>query len=695
MGSFDLLFGLPQPARRRLRAAAFLAVLAVAGFVRFDGLGEPSLWLDEILHVEKTREAAARLNAGEPSEWLAALRIDRENGPLYYGTQLLSQSFFSDPEDTEFAARWIPALAGVVAVAALYFAVLWASRSGALAIAAMALLAVAPLHVDYSREGRPYSAVILAVVLMLMLAFAPRRRWVVPAVYLLAFATACLGAVAAPVLISLVPVGALSWLLRRHSLFPKWAWRRDLHLAVASGLAMLLMAFLFPNVHGLNKMTGTAVEKTVHGGDVDFASPLAAQSLDRLLTSLTTSGLDSSSAGALSFVMLALALWGAARWTLHDSTAAVWLVGLCLLPIACWLALLYHFGHWYNVRYTSAGLPAFLTLVAYGILDAAGMLWLVTSRLFWRFHPSLIPSATVGGALLTLLVPNWAASRTEPWQKPDWRGAAQLIDALGGRAAGAAAEPVIARDDWSEVCLRFYLRDRSVEVYGVDYEVDVARDLARRHPRGWVASAGYGIGDWFDPFTRGLDVVLRRPKANLRLYRYPDFASIHWENLQNASLDARALIERFVEAPEKQDFTVEEFLLGAGWSSPETDPSSGMTFRWAAAEWAETALAAAECTGETRALRLRAMPFPGRDRPAQTLTVRVNGTGLATVSLEPGWNELILPAYDSGGLVDVVVFEFGWLQSPRDVDPASQDGRRLAVAFDFVESVCASDTKNT
>jgi hypothetical protein len=87
----------------------------------------------------------------------------------------------------------------------------------------------------------------------------------------------------------------------------------------------------------------------------------------------------------------------------------------------------------------------------------------------------------------------------------------------------------------------------------------------------------------------------------------------------------------------------------------------------------------------SRRLRLRAMPFPGKDRPAQTVSVQVNGAALATVSLEPGWNELALPAYRSRQAVDVVVFEFGWAQSPREVDPATGDGRKLTVAFDFVE----------
>ena len=683
MRTIDFLFGLPQPARRRLRAAAFLALLAVAAFARFDGLGEPSLWLDEILHVEQARSAAAAMD-GEPwTRWPSALTLDKENGPLYYAGQVVSLSLFADEGEgsgpiegrVEAAARLMPALAGVAAVAALFFVVLRATGSGALALVAMALLAVAPLHVDYSREGRPYAAVMLAAMLMVLLGFAPRRRWVVPAVYLLAAATAGLGAVAAPVLASFIAVGALSRWLRKRSLYRKWHWQRDLHLAVACGLGLLLMTQLFPTVPGLSEMSGTVTEAPDHGEDLSFASPISVRSFDRLLTSLTTSGLDSSSASWLSFVVLAFGLWGAARWTLHDSTSALWLVGLCVLPIAGWFVLLQHFDHWYNVRYTSAALPAFLALVAYGLVDAADALSLWTGRFFWKLHMAALPAAFLGGVLLTILAPNWAASRTEPWQKPDWRGAAELIALL---SEPDEPDPVIARDDWAGTCLRFYLQPHDVPVVPVNYDLDAARALSRQHPSAWVAAAGYREGPWFEPLLRGLDPVLRAGRANFRLFRFPGFGSIPWRAIRPDDGERLAVCWRasvsWTRTPRPAGVrarrgAARRRLVGTGDRPGGHDVSLGGV----AAGGAGARSAGRVGGGSSPAPALHALSRP--DRPPQTISARVNGQALPPCRWSRAGPSSTLPPIARRVPVDVVVFDFGWTQSPRELDPASGDGR--------------------
>ncbi|MEL7060980.1 MAG: hypothetical protein AAGN46_13240 [Acidobacteriota bacterium] len=689
MGARDHLLGLSQQAQRRLLAIVVLAVLTAAVFLRFDGLGEPSLWLDEILHVEQTRIAMAEMRTAPWTEWLSALSVDRENGALYYAGQAVALSLFAHrAPNVEFAARSIPASSGVLAVAVFFFLVRRASGSPTVAFVAMTLLAVAPLHVDYSREGRPYSAVLLATTLLLLLAFQPRSRWVKPAIGLLAAATACLGAVAAPVLLALVPVAALSAWLRRSSPQSRWQVQRDLAVAIACCLALVLTAFLFPAVPGLNQVddAGTAAQAPDHGDDLQFASPLSRRSLDRLLSSLTTSGLDASTSGWLSFTMLAVGLWGMVRWWRQDTRSAVWLVGLWIVPIAIWLMLLARFGHWYNVRYTSAALPAFLALVAYGLVDGARVLSRATGRFASRL-PLLVRSTVILAAfLLTMAVPNWNASRSEPWQKPDWRGVAQLATILG-----SGDETLIARDDWAATCLRFYLQRvdeeaRGMAVQSVNYDLAAAQELARQRPNGWVAAAGFREGTWFEPFLQSLDPVLSAPPANLRLYRRPGFDSIRWNAVPPAE-GARLveLLTSFGETPHRQDFGHAEALLGSGWSGAESD-AAGTTFRWAAARRAEMALVAL-AEHSPRTLRLRAMPFSGRDRPAQTVAVSIDGERLVTLTLEPGWNELTLPAYTSTGPADLLVFEFGWTQAPSEVDPSSSDGRSLAVAFDVVEII--------
>ena len=108
------------------------------------------------------------------------------------------------------------------------------------------------------------------------------------------------------------------------------------------------------------------------------------------------------------------------------------------------------------------------------------------------------------------------------------------------------------------------------------------------------------------------------------------------------------------------------------------------TFRWAAAEQAQIALPVPFGPGE-RVLRVRVLPFPRPDGREQTINVSVDAgdsrRSIGEIVLEPGWNRLDLPAYDGQDSIDLITFDFAWGQSPREIDPASQDSRRLAAAF--------------
>src|SRR5207249_759254 len=113
-----------------------IAVLAIAAgaLLRFDGLGVPSYWLDEILGQNLTTTAAA-----QPWwRWLAGFA--EEHGPLYYASQLMGRVFGT----SELAGRLLPALFGMATIVLVYVA----TRSAATAI----LLAASPLAVYYSRE---------------------------------------------------------------------------------------------------------------------------------------------------------------------------------------------------------------------------------------------------------------------------------------------------------------------------------------------------------------------------------------------------------------------------------------------------------------------------------------------------------------------------------------------------------------
>lgn len=136
-----------QPSAER-REALFrglaLAFVALALALRLWGLGRFSLGNDEIQEVRWSRLPL--------SEMLGEVGRDGVHPPLEY----LIQWLVSKAHGPEWAHRLPSALAGTGGVALLMFvARRWFGRSAALA--AGALLCLAPIHLRYSQEVRPYA----------------------------------------------------------------------------------------------------------------------------------------------------------------------------------------------------------------------------------------------------------------------------------------------------------------------------------------------------------------------------------------------------------------------------------------------------------------------------------------------------------------------------------------------------------
>lgn len=269
-----------------------LVLLAIAAFLRFDAIAEPSLWLDEILHYELTLDTIdAPWHA-----WLTGVSDDRENGSLFYATQRLGLWL----ADGELGVRLMPALAGVAAVVVIFWVGLVASGSGRAAAVGAAVLAVSPLHVYYSREGRPYAAVMLAAAMLLWLALEERsaadgvrRRWLLGGLYAVALGTAYLGAVGAPVLASVVALAGIEWLRRR----------RGGHLLAAAAAGLAVVALMVPAAERL----GTAIGKGKPAATtLEITGAISPQAFDRLLASFTVSGVDRGTASTFSLILLVL-----------------------------------------------------------------------------------------------------------------------------------------------------------------------------------------------------------------------------------------------------------------------------------------------------------------------------------------------------------------------------------------------------
>jgi hypothetical protein len=628
--------------------------------LRLEDLGGPSLWYDEIFHIQKAEAALT-----EPwYAWLTGLEVDRENGPLYYTTQLLALRISPD----EIGARLIPALAGIVTVGLLFAVALAATRDRRVALVAAAFMALSPLHVYYSREARPYAAVMLAATLLLGLLVAEPRRWTLPAVWATCIGTAYLGAVSAPVLLSFTAISILAWIGGRaihHS------WARRFSIAGICGLGIGIV--LFSSVEQISRPSAPS--------EMIVTKPLSAVALDRMAGSLTVSGVEWASADLRSFLMLisaAAGVWALAR---ADRWRALATTGMCILPIASWLTLLVILNRWYNVRYTSAGLPALLILVAAGLVGCIDILWLRLSRIQWlRRHP-WIPSLAILALAAVLVAPNWRTTRTEAMMKPDWRGLAELVGSLA-----AENEPVVTFGWWAESCLRHYLirGGYETEVISSGRNLDKAHRLTADGRPAWLAAAGYVRGDEFRRWMRSTKPMVRSSLGNLELYFHPDLNAFLNEPGRTDGLIR--LLERQGESPRRQEFEASQIMLGTGWSYPET-AGDGTTFRWASAQSVELGLLGS--ARDYSSIKMRVLPFPSPDMPAQRIEVRLNSQHLGDLALDPGWNEytLQIPPDSLQPGANLVNLLFAWQQAPTDLDPNATDQRRLAAAFDFVELI--------
>ncbi len=124
--------------------------------------------------------------------------------------------------------------------------------------------------------------------------------------------------------------------------------------------------------------------------------------------------------------------------------------------------------------------------------------------------------------------------------------------------------------------------------------------------------------------------------------------------------------------------------LLSGWSGWEKTPE-GDTFVWAAAS--EVRLKVVNAGGSDRVLRFRAWAFSWPGAPEQTVTLfvngaRVNGAGLGAT---PRVVTFVVPGMLWRSGENEIRFAFAWAESPKEKAPPSDDERRLAAAFDWLE----------
>ena len=150
-------------------------ILLLAAYLRFDGLGARSLWLDEFCtwHV-------SRLDLGDSLRWEPELTIP----PLYQFTlRVLSGS----PRPPEWLLRLPAAVCGILSVIAAY----WLGkvlRNRAVGCALAGLVACSVLQLRFSQEARPYTMLVMGSALSITLWYrlVLHDRWVCFCAYIFA-----------------------------------------------------------------------------------------------------------------------------------------------------------------------------------------------------------------------------------------------------------------------------------------------------------------------------------------------------------------------------------------------------------------------------------------------------------------------------------------------------------------------------
>lgn len=405
------------PRRAILEMGLVLLLTIMGGWLRFQGLGRDSLWLDE---------AASFLQARLPF-WQLLQRVARNvHPPLYY---LLLHGVLTFG-DSEAVLRWPSALFGTLSIPLLYL-LGRAWFSGSVGVVAALLLTLSPVHIWHSQDAKMYTLLtfegILGWYVFGRLLEGPRRSiWVG---YLLVseaiLFTHYYGA------LFLLPQTGLVALLRHRGEVERSFWWRWLGVQVGLALFLILwLAFAWP---------------TLRLEPVEWIAEEGRHSLVRL-----AEGLLGFSAGyapykwLLGLPVLALALTALLRderrgWRTLGAALREGAILRCLAYFAVPIVIMVAIS---LVRPLMVSRHMLMTAPGYFLLVAVGLSRLLRNRLL-----------TLGAAGLVLfLLPGVIHHVSKP-RTPDHRGAATMI-----LANATAGDLVLLSPPERSRILQYYVR---------------------------------------------------------------------------------------------------------------------------------------------------------------------------------------------------------------------------------------------
>ncbi len=370
----------------------------------------------------------------------------------------------------------------------------------------------------------------------------------------------------------------------------------------------------------------------------------------------------------LAYVVALLALVGAIALLRSDRTQGVIVIGMAILPVAISLAALWRLRHWYAVRYVVTALPAYLLLVAVGMTTLL--------RLILRGRTSIAVPVLALIAAGFVVREGFAASRTEPYRKLNWRVIAATI-----HEHAHAGDAAVTTNDWSFVCLRFYLKQfpPRVRLISAAESASRAASIVAYNAPVWIVSAGFhrpgDIGDWSCQYP----VVLASPLESFRLHYAPGLRDLMLNRVTVG--DRRALAARYPSHVIHLG-SESEFFLAGGWYGSEG--AGGDVSRWTGPEPVSVMLIASAAVDHR--LTLRMMPFDYRGASPQIATISLNSAPLARIELPRDWHDYRFDVprarwHDGPNFLTVA---FSRADAPASLDPKSVDYRLLAGRFNLI-----------
>jgi 4-amino-4-deoxy-L-arabinose transferase-like glycosyltransferase len=453
-----------------------VAVVLLAAALRLHGLGDESLWFDEGHTLE-----TARLS---PAEATAAL-VEDVHPPLYF----LSVSAWTRAfGESDASLRAPSAVFGVLAVLATFLLGRRLFGAGA-GLAAAFLSAVAPFHVNYGQEARPYALLLLLALLsthaLVRLAEEPGRWGRRVAYGALAASLPYTHANGAFVLLAHASFGAVTLVRARGEE------RRALAAGAlaATGVATVLLAPWLPS---LLRQTGRVTES----GWIPVPTPKIVR---RAVVEHAGSAWALLVLAALALVAIATRDPGRAR---RAPRARLLVALLWLVPLAAPILLSFAGPRTFLPRTSIASSAALLLLAGAGIAALAR-------------RPGWGAAAGAAAALLVAALSGRTLARRVAYvHNQDLRGAAAVVerDALAG-------DVVVVGHSFERTALEHYLRRRDLDVLAASE--DPVPEGARRvwllpsiHTRRRAVAVARTLEE------RGLRPVFRRSLRRMEVERF-------------------------------------------------------------------------------------------------------------------------------------------------------------------------------